>query len=112
MVLPYYCMALLQPHATLLSWGAFAASHHIVQASLARPAWASQLGMPALLLPAPEGGQSSSSTPDNSELLLFLGRRYVKMRRTAAATACFRLALQAKEDFSEAKVELKILEQK
>ena len=48
--LPIYCLSLLQPHATLLCWGTIALSHHLLQATLSRPAWASFCGMPKILL--------------------------------------------------------------
>ena len=116
MVLPYYCIALLQPHATLLSWGAFAATHHAMQACLAKPEWAARMGMPSQFsqpTPSPaEDISSSSSASDDAALLLFLGRRYAKMKRREAAISCLRLALQVNRELEEAQKALKELESK
>ena len=125
--LPYYCIALLQPHATLLLWGTLSASHHALQLLMSSPVWAARAGMPAVLLPpqqsapaqpeneqglveaeGPPGGSGQvamSAAAQDAELLLFLGKRYERRRRTEAAAACFSLALKLSPDCAGARRE-------
>ncbi len=133
--LPYYCVALLQPHATLLCWGTLSASHYVQQAILASPTWAARAGLPDVLLPASVlplsgTGEAAASGTETSrpseqdaaggvggevlhggdaELLLFLGRRYAKRRKAEAAASCFRLALQLRGECREAREGLEAL---
>ena len=63
--------------------------------------------------PSPaEDISSSSSASDDAALLLFLGRRYAKMKRREAAISCLRLALQVNRELEEAQKALKELESK
>ena len=139
-----YCLSLIQPHATLLCWGAIAGSHHILQTALFRPTWASLLGMPPILRPPSEAPSSSKNIVPSSvelsattegaskdgkalrdasvisggaslaapiigvdaELMMFLGQRYARMRRTEAAASCYRMALDLDKDNKEAREQL------
>ena len=90
------------------------------------PVWAARAGMPAVLLPpqpapaepatgqgpveteGPPGGSGQvamSAVAQDAELLLFLGKRYERRRRTEAAAACFSLALKLSPDFAGARRE-------
>ncbi len=123
MMVPYYCLMLIQPQAVLLCWGTFAASHHALQVAFASSLWSGRL--PRALLPpdqravAGEAGGAASTgqaaaaaglSAADADLLLFLGRRYAKQRRKDAALSCFQIALRVTEgESTEAEKEIKAL---
>lgn len=60
---------------------------------------------------APEGSGQLVASVDaqDAALLLFLGRRYKRRRRTEAAAACFRMALKLSPDCEDARREINAL---
>lgn len=60
---PIYCVALLQPHAVLLSWVAAAASHYALQSTFSRPTSVALGGVPADSEAAYEAVVTSDSSP-------------------------------------------------
>lgn len=52
---PYFCLASLQPQATLLYWASSSMFFYGMQSALSVPRVARGLGLPSMLLPTPRG---------------------------------------------------------
>jgi hypothetical protein len=53
--LPYFCLAIVQPQATLLYWAGNSIFFYGMQSALSVPKVARTLGLPNMLLPMPRG---------------------------------------------------------
>jgi hypothetical protein len=53
--LPYFCLAIIQPQATLLYWAGNSIFFYGMQSALSVPKVARTLGLPNMLLPMPRG---------------------------------------------------------